>query len=174
MTNESDNEEGGATPSVSSKAATAKTGRSGRCSGWERVVGMMRTRKAFGTQWNHMNQMFFEQKLINEIASSMLLASFAPLGLPKNGAFFRSGGETKQTKHLKPQQEPCEHSCYGKPLSGQPDVSVFVHERLPRLLVETCPNSTVSFWLKLHSHKGKIAMENHGKSTFCRCVSWNS
>ena len=33
MTNESDNEEGGATPSVSSKAATAKTGRSGRCSG---------------------------------------------------------------------------------------------------------------------------------------------
>eukprot|EP00434_Breviolum_minutum_P024807 symbB.v1.2.021909.t1/scaffold1920.1/size100294/3 len=33
MTNESDNEEGGATPSVSSKAATAKTGRSGRSAG---------------------------------------------------------------------------------------------------------------------------------------------
>lgn len=54
--------------------------------------------------------------------------------------FSEVGGETKQTKDLKPQQEPCEHSCYGKPLSGQPDVSVFVHERLPRLLVETCLN----------------------------------
>ena len=89
--------------------------------------------------------------------------------------FSEVGGKPSRQKTSSLNKEPCEHSCYGKPLPGQPDVSVFVHERLPRLLVETCLNSTVSFWLKVHSHKGKIARENHGKSTFCsfcRCVSW--